>query len=244
MQLKPTMRHATQPDGTAVVVKLIRRRSHEPSLLQYLGSITSACNHTIPLLETFDLNVGKFIVTPEATPLDLGCQLGHFHGKIADLSRQLVDGVAFLHENGVAHLDIKPGNIVVTRRSRLQIIDFDISVRVDGPDELIDQWFGTPRWMAPEIGDQHGSRCLYSPIRADLWSCGLVLQYLASEHGKEEDTFAGLTRQLLNKHPHLRPMLSSSSLDKTMHLSGSGKATDVSTSQHRGLKRTWDSLDP
>jgi len=216
MQLRPSMRHAVHPNGTAVVIKLVRARSNELSLLQYLGSISSACNHTIPLLATFNLSVGTFIVIPEGVPLDLGFKLGHFHGKVTDLSQQLVDGVAFLHENGVAHLDIKPGNIVVAGPSHLRIIDFDVSVRVDGPDELIDKWVGTPPWMAPEIGHQHGSRCLYSPIRADLWSCGLVLQYLASKRGKEDDTFQTLAGRLLNKHPHLRPMLFSSSLDKVM----------------------------
>jgi serine/threonine protein kinase len=245
------MRHATQPDGTAVVIKLIRARSNELSFLQYLGSTASACNHTIPLLATFNLSVGTFIVIPEATPLDLGFKLGEFRGKVADLSRQLVDGVVFLHENGVAHLDIKPGNIVVARRSQLYIIDFDISVRVDGPDELIDRFIGTPPWMAPEIGDEHGPRHLYSPIRADLWSCGLVLRYLASKRGEEDDMFKTLAAKLLNKNPRLRPMLSSSRLDEATYLSSSGnathlsslgKATRVATSRDHGLKRTRNAV--
>jgi serine/threonine protein kinase len=234
------MRHARRPDGTAVVVKLIRAHSDELSLLRYLGSITSVDNHTIPLLATFNLSVGTFMVIPEATPLDLGCKHGYFQGEVAHLSRQLVNGVAFLHENGVAHLDIKPGNIVVTRQNHVYIIDFDISVLVNGPDELIDQWLGTPPWMAPEIGDQDGPRCLYSPIRADLWSCGLVLRYLALRRGKEEDIFETLARQLLNKKPYFRPMLSLPRLDKKMRLPSPGKATLVLTSRHHELKRTRD----
>jgi serine/threonine protein kinase len=73
---------------------------------------------------------------------------------------------------------------------------------------LIDRWCGTPGWMAPEIGHQDGPKCWYSPIRADLWSCGLVLQYLASKgEVVEENPFEVLTRQLLNKKPGLRPLL-------------------------------------
>ena len=113
---------------------------------------------------------------------------------------------AFLHRRGVAHLDIKPQNIVA-RPNRLFIIDFDISVRVDGPNALIDRWCGTPGWMAPEIGRQDRPRCSYSPIRADLWSCGLVLRYLASNGAVKENPFKILTRQLLNKNPRLRPLL-------------------------------------
>jgi len=202
------MAYAKQRDGTAVVIKLIQSGSNELSLLQYLSSITSPSNHAIPLLATFQLSLGTFIVIPEATTLTLGFKFGDFQGKVADLSQQLVDGVAFLHDNGIAHLDIKPGNIVVTRRSHLYIIDFDISVRIDCPGELIDEWLGTPGWMAPEIGEEHGPRHLYDPIRADLWSCGLLLQYLATNRGEEADAFQTLTAQLLNRQPLLRPMLS------------------------------------
>ena len=58
-----------------------------------------------------------------------------FRSEIVDFSRQLKEGVAFLHRRGVAHLDIKPQNIVA-RANRLFIIDFDIPVRVDGPKAL------------------------------------------------------------------------------------------------------------
>jgi serine/threonine protein kinase len=180
MQLKPTMRHARQSSGTAVVVKLLRPGSNELPILQRLRSIRSPYNHTIPLFRTFKLNVGTFILLPKATPLVLGFALGMFRGKVMDFSRQLIEGVAFLHRHHIAHLDIKPQNVVALE-NQLFIIDFDISVRVDGPDALIDRWCGTPKWMAPETGHEDGPKCLYSPIRTDLWSCGLILLYLASK---------------------------------------------------------------
>jgi serine/threonine protein kinase len=207
MQLKPTMRHAIQSGGTAVVVKLLRPSSNELSILQHLHSVKSPHNHTIPLLGTLKLNVGTFIFLPEATPLDLGFALGMFRGKVVSFSRQLIEGVAFLHRRGIAHLDIKPSNIVALQ-NQLFIIDFDISVRVGGPRALIDRWCGTPEWMAPEIGHRDGLNCSYSPIRADLWSCGLMLRYLASKGVVEEESpFKTLARQLLNKNPRLRPLL-------------------------------------
>jgi hypothetical protein len=78
-----------------------------------------------------------------------------------------------------------------------------------GADATIDRWRGTPGWMAPEIGkDPHGPKYLYSPKQAYLWSCGLVLRYLAREGvGKEENRLEVLTRHLLNKDPRLRPLL-------------------------------------
>ncbi|KAI0268422.1 hypothetical protein BGY98DRAFT_1068802 [Russula aff. rugulosa BPL654] len=87
---------------------------------------------------------------------------------------------------------MKPQNIVAVS-SQLFIIDFDLAVRVDGPDTLIDdRWCGTHGWMAPEIGERpDGPRCLYSPIRADLWSV-------------KRDRLS-TNKDLLNKDPRLRP---------------------------------------
>jgi serine/threonine protein kinase len=216
MQLKPTMRHAIQSNGTAVVVKLLHPDTNELQFLQHLHRINSPDNHTIPLLETLKLNMGTFICVPEATPLDIGFALGMFRNNVVDFSRQLIKGVGFLHRNGIAHLDIKPQNIVALPH-QLFIIDFDISVRVSGPDALIDRWCGTPGWMAPEIGRQDGPRCSYSPIRADLWSSGQVLRYLAREGAvKEENPFEALTWRLLNKKPQNRPLLHRSHLQRSL----------------------------
>ena len=148
MQLRPTMRYAKQSDGASVVVKKLRPNSNELSILQYLHSFASLRNHVLPILRALELDMGTFIFVPEATPLELGFTFKMFRNNGADFSRQLIEGVGFLHRCDIAHLDIKPGNIVVSE-NRLLIIDFDISVRVDGPDALIDRWCGTPGWMAP-----------------------------------------------------------------------------------------------
>jgi serine/threonine protein kinase len=203
------MRYGKHSDGTAVIVKLLRPRCNELSILEYLSSIDSPTNHTIPLLRSFRLDVGTFVVVPEFTRLDIGLQNRQFPGRIASLGNQLIEGVGFMHCNGVAHLDIKPQNIVVRSDDRLFIIDFDLSLRVDGPDHLIDRWCGTPEWMAPEIGERDGPRLLYSPIRADLWSCGRVLSFLIAK--SKEVVGLGelitLTKLLLRQDPRYRPSL-------------------------------------
>ena len=224
MQLKPTMRYAKQSGGARVVVKKLRPDSNELSILQHLHSFASSHNHILPLLRALELNVGTFIFVPEATPLELGFKFKMFCNKGADFSRQLIEGVAFLHRCYIAHLDIKPGNIVVFK-NRLLIIDFDISVRVDGPDALIDRWCGTPGWMAPEIGHEDGPVCLYSPIRADLWSCGRMLEYLASQGVVQDNRFKSLTKRLLNKNPRLRPLFDVQSSVTVAHpLSWNGRS--------------------
>jgi serine/threonine protein kinase len=201
------MRYAKRSDGTPVVVKLHHRGSDELRILQQLHSIKLPNNPAIPLIETLELNLGTFIILPTASPLDLELTLGTYQSStVVDLSRQLIAGVGFLHRHGIAHLDIKPGNLVVLR-NQLFIIDFDISVCVNDPDALINRWCGTPRWMAPEIGHEDGPRTSYSPIRADLWSCGQTIKYLADEGGVIENPFEALTKQLLSMDPQRRPLL-------------------------------------
>ncbi|KAI0291847.1 kinase-like domain-containing protein, partial [Russula brevipes] len=83
----------------------------------------------------------------------------------------LIEGVAYLHQRGVAHRDIKPDNLVVDRDFCLKIIDFDVAMRVRDEDEEVDDLCGTDHWIAPEVEKE----LRHSPMRADRWACGQVL---------------------------------------------------------------------
>ncbi len=63
---------------------------------------------------------------------------------------QLAQAVQALHDAGLLHLDIKPGNILVDRSGRVVLLDFGLvrELRVD--EGLRDHVLGTPAYMAPE----------------------------------------------------------------------------------------------
>ncbi|KAL5480637.1 hypothetical protein ACEPAI_1908 [Sanghuangporus weigelae] len=198
---------ATSSEGVPVVAKLVHSEdSDELSLLEELNAQRSPHNHVIPLMETLELGLGGFlIILPKKTsisnlsPCVLDCEF-------VRLSHQLVEGVAFLHRHKIAHLDIKPDNLVWDGESRcLYIIDFDIAVRCMEIDEMIELSCGTPNWSAPEIvhGDKRPSRA-FNPIRADLWSCGAVLRFFGRGKDRAIDSLTGL---LLNHDPRRRPLL-------------------------------------
>ncbi|ORY01586.1 kinase-like domain-containing protein, partial [Clohesyomyces aquaticus] len=89
--------------------------------------------------------------------------------------RQLVEAVAYMHSNGLAHRDLKVENIMVTDDGVVKLIDFgsatpsrDISVS----DTICpaNNWVGTPITMAPEA---HYER-FYDMEAADVWSLGII----------------------------------------------------------------------
>ncbi|TRY59804.1 hypothetical protein DNTS_035233 [Danionella cerebrum] len=90
------------------------------------------------------------------------------------LAKQILMGVACLHQNNIVHLDLKPQNILLTSAQPLgdiRIVDFGLSRRVDSVSE-VREILGTPEYVAPEVLD-------YEPISTatDMWSIG-VLTYV------------------------------------------------------------------
>ncbi|XP_010884001.2 serine/threonine-protein kinase 17A [Esox lucius] len=90
------------------------------------------------------------------------------------LMTQILEGVCFLHQNNVVHLDLKPQNILLTSDVPLgdiKIVDFGLSRMVNSSQELR-EIMGTPEYVAPEILN-------YEPISTatDMWSIG-VLAYV------------------------------------------------------------------
>ena len=111
---------------------------------------------------------------------------------------QLVDGVSFIHRYGIAHLDLKPHNILVDGHGPMWIINFGVSEQVKSIDDLHTGFLGTPGYTAPEVGEKY-----YSPIWADLWSCGNVIQELCKlcQPSMNQALLLGIGQELMNADP-------------------------------------------
>lgn len=103
--------------------------------------------------------------------------------------KQLVEGIRFLHSQGVIHRDLKPENVLVARQRRgvggiilldVKIADFGLSKFVGEGFSEAQSTVGSPRYMAPEVLASGGSAAgagAYD-FRADLWSLGVLLHVL------------------------------------------------------------------
>jgi serine/threonine-protein kinase len=87
-----------------------------------------------------------------------------------EIAAQVADGLAYAHERGVVHRDVKPANIMVVRDGLVKIADFGVArMRSSerGPDTHV---VGSPRYMSPEqVLRKRAER------RSDIFSLGVVL---------------------------------------------------------------------
>lgn len=87
------------------------------------------------------------------------------------IAEQVAEGLAFAHDNGIVHRDVKPGNIMVQPRGRVKIMDFGIArLKLSDAATQLGTRLGTPRYMSPE---QVGGGAL--DHRTDIFSLGTVL---------------------------------------------------------------------
>lgn len=211
------MRRATSQSHALVILK-ITVDSNERRLLHYLSSIKAPSNHTIPLIDVIDLGIEKsIIVLPWKSPLDEVLRFRDRPDDVVPLCLQFIEGVAFLHQHNVAHCDLKPENVVVDTKSeskgspRLFIIDFDLAMYVESEETMTEGWCGTPPWIAPELGSISGPTRRYSPILADRWVCGKMIEYFAryfpTHEGARKTRLRAFARRLLGLNPRARPKL-------------------------------------
>ena len=91
--------------------------------------------------------------------------------KAVAIAASVAEGLAYAHDHGIVHRDIKPGNIMVLDDGRVKIMDFGIA-RLHEPSVKTQTGvlLGSPQYMSPEqIVGQEVDR------RGDVFSLGLVL---------------------------------------------------------------------
>ncbi len=89
-----------------------------------------------------------------------------------EITRQVASALSNLHNVGILHRDLKPGNIMLRGDGSIALIDFGLAKRMFPEEELTgsEQIFGTPYYMSPEQG-----RGRDVDERSDVYALGVIL---------------------------------------------------------------------
>ncbi|PRP78153.1 Protein kinase domain containing protein [Planoprotostelium fungivorum] len=149
-----------------------------PNLVRMRGSFDTATDHCLvmDLVEGCNLydylqkNSYGHMAESRVKKMFRGIAKGNFYPS-TNLYRPNSPGLEHSHRQGIAHLDIKPENIMVGKDDHLTLIDFGLAAETLG---LCHQFSGSADYASPEVW----RNIPFEPACSDVWSLGIVLHIL------------------------------------------------------------------
>lgn len=97
--------------------------------------------------------------------------------------KQLIRGVNYMHDMGVAHRDLKPENLLLTQNGVLKITDFGNGECFKMAWETEIQYSEGICGSSPYIAPEEFTQSLFDPRCVDVWACGVI--YMAMRTGRQ-----------------------------------------------------------
>lgn len=156
---------AQDENGNAVALKLIELKKcsrhyrrhflrHEVSIIRVLNTHSHA--NIIGFIEAFNIDSPSAYVmimeyVDNGSLNDRICNMGALRESNAkEIFRGMCNGLDYMHDQSIAHRDLKLDNILLTLNDTPKICDFSLSIIWDGVTPCTD-FCGTPPFFAPEI---------------------------------------------------------------------------------------------
>ena len=131
--------------------------------------------------------------------------------RMADIGAQIAAGLAYAHERGILHRDVKPQNIMVMEDGRVKILDFGLAKRTGGAlhksdgrqletttvETAVGTIVGTVQYMSPEqiAGEELDGR-------SDVFSLGITLYEMATgKNPFQGQSFASTVGRIMSPEP-------------------------------------------
>ncbi len=109
----------------------------------------------------------------------------------------------YAHSKDIVHRDIKPGNILISRRAEIKLADFGIATEAEKEDTLTESGvaLGTPAYMPPEQFENSAS----VDCRADIYALGIMLYEMVTGTKPYPGTLSIETLNTIKKGKYISP---------------------------------------
>lgn len=202
--------------GFLVAIKALFRRAFENEyirnkFLEEANRYLYLDHPNIVRLKDFIIkDEGYYLVMEYVEGLSLDKYIRNVTGPIPEeiakaIMIEVLKAIQFAHQNGVMHMDLKPGNIMVADNGDIKVLDFGISTEEGEQNYKV---MGSPLYMSPE--QIKGSGIDYS---SDIYSLGVTLYQMVT--GKEPYPTDISRDELFQRILH-SPFLNRSGVDKSM----------------------------
>ncbi|GLE02052.1 hypothetical protein PINS_up010890 [Pythium insidiosum] len=139
-------------------ISLLRKLHHE-NIVKYFDTIKTRTHLYIVLEYMENGSLAQFMK-----------KFGSFSETlVAMYIAQVLRGLAYLHEQGVLHRDVKGANILTTKEGLVKLADFGVAVKLNETQKS-NSVVGSPYWMAPEVIEMSGWS-----FASDIWSVGCTI---------------------------------------------------------------------
>uniref|UniRef100_A0A8C3TAS9 Myosin light chain kinase family member 4 n=1 Tax=Chelydra serpentina TaxID=8475 RepID=A0A8C3TAS9_CHESE len=170
--------------GLKLAAKIIKARgAKEKEEVKNEISVMNQLNHTnlVQLYDAFESKNDIILVMEYVDGGELFDRIIDDNYSLTEMdtilfTKQICQGIQYMHQMYILHLDLKPENILCVNRAayQIKIIDFGLARRYK-PREKLKVNFGTPEFLAPEVVNYD-----FVSFPTDMWSIGVIAYMLIS----------------------------------------------------------------
>jgi serine/threonine protein kinase len=159
----------------------------------------------VEFYEYFEDSINFYLIEEFCKNGDLGVAVinskSFTEPRASTIMYQILRALDYLHSRNIAHRDIKPENVLLDDKYNVKLADFGFAVNSDGSC-LCRTLCGTLQYIAPEVLSGNP----YDPMKADVWSCGVLLfAIVTGTFPWKKKNFSALKNEIINNNisvPH------------------------------------------
>lgn len=167
--------------GEIVAIKIVRKDylDNKPSLKKKMRreiSVLKVLSHPnlMSLIDVFEIETHLFLVMEFVDGLELFEYLVRRGAlpipQALSFFQQIICGLEYCHHRLICHRDLKPENLLLDRNLNIKIADFGMT-SLNPPGNLLETSCGSPHYCDPMVVSGE----MYDGLKADIWSCGVIL---------------------------------------------------------------------